>query len=295
MNDTPREQHSTYGDFEMAWFEWAPAAGSEDAPTILLVHATGFHARCWDRVVALLEGRHVIAIDMRGHGRSSNTPPFDWDTFGDDLIAFVRERKLHGAVAVGHSMGGHCVVQAAAQLPDAFSRLVLIDPVILPVDAYAARETWDDGEEHPTAKRRNAWQDWEEMRDRFADRLPFSAWDPRVLEDYCRYGVAERADAAPGDKPFELACPPSVEASIYMGSASRDIHAQAATVQVPVTVLRARARSADRNVMDFSGSPTDPALADVFPQGRDVHLPDSSHFIPMENPALAADFILDRR
>ena len=33
----------------------------------------------------------------------------------------------------------------------------------------------------------------------------------------------------------------------------------------------------------------------VFPNGRDVFLSDHTHFIPMEDPELAAGFILDRR
>lgn len=288
MTDAPTQHRSTLGELEMAWFEWG-TPGNE--PSILLVHATGFHARCWDQVVLRLPGRHVLAVDMRGHGRSGNDGPITWDQFDQDLVAFVRERGLHGAIGVGHSMGGHCVTRAAALVPEAFSRLVLVDPVILPPEAYAAHRTWDDGEEHPTAKRRNQWTGWEQMRDRFAPRLPFSAWDPAVLEDYCRYGVLPKAD---GDG-FELACPPKVEAAIYMGSASCDIHAEAGRVQVPVTVLRARGRTAERDVMDFSGSPTDPALAGCFPRGRDVFLPERSHFIPMEDPQLTADFILDRR
>lgn len=284
----PVEHRSHLGSVELAWFEWGAPT---DAPTILLVHATGFHARCWDRVIERLGDRHVLAVDMRGHGRSSDDGPITWDQCGADLTAFVRERGLVGAVGVGHSMGGHCMVQTASALPDAFSRLLLIDPVIMPPESYAQRLAWDDGSEHPTAKRRDHWADWESMRDRFADRMPFAAWDPAVLEDYCRFGVLPRDD---GDG-FRLACPPKVEAAIYMGSASRDIHAQARRVEVPVTVLRAKARSADRDVMDFSSSPTDPALAECFPAGRDVHLPESSHFIPMEDPALTAEFILDRR
>ena len=302
----PREHRSrltgTGGDFEMAWFEWDAVPAQRGAPTILLVHATGFHARCWDQVVKHLEGRHVIAIDVRGHGRSDKLPPFSWDQFGSDLVAFMNERGITGAVGVGHSMGGYSVTEAAAALPEAFSRLVLIDPVILPPDAYAARRQWFEGDEHPTAKRRNQWRNWEEMFERFESRMPFAAWDRAVLEDYCRYGVLPDPDAeGEGEGEgggFVLACPPKVEASIYMGSAGRDIYAQVAKVQIPVTVLRARERTAEQQsggAMDFSTSPTFPALASRFPQGRDVHLVKHSHFIPMEDPQLAAEYILGRR
>jgi pimeloyl-ACP methyl ester carboxylesterase len=275
----------------MAWYEWPADAAHVDAATILLVHATGFHARCWDAVVEGLEGHRVVAVDMRGHGRTENTEPVPWDRFGEDLVEFVRALGLEGAVGVGHSMGGYCVTYAAATVPGAFSRLVLVDPVILPPEAYAERAQWIEGEEHPTAKRRDRWADWQEMYRRFEDRMPFAAWEKRVLEDYCRHGV--RLDEATGD--WVLACPPRIEASIYLGSAGRDIYELVERVSQPVTVLRAKARAADRDVMDFSSSPTWPQLAERFPDARDVHLADHSHFIPMEDPALTADYVLGRR
>jgi pimeloyl-ACP methyl ester carboxylesterase len=286
-------QHETRLDdgLPMAWFEWPAAPAMVGAPTILLVHATGFHARCWDAVVERLGGPRVVAVDMRGHGRTGKTGPVAWDRFGDDLTSFVRATGLEGAVGVGHSMGGFCVTYAAAFEPEAFSRLVLVDPVILPPEAYAARAQWIDGDEHPTARRRDRWSAWQEMYERFEDRMPFASWEKRVLEDYCRHGVLPAADG----EGFVLACPPRIEASIYIGSAGRDIHDLVEQVEVPVTVLRAKSRSENRDPMDFSSSPTWVHLAERFPDARDVHLADRSHFVPMEAPQLTAEFILGTR
>jgi len=287
MSVIPEQHQQRLNGVDLCWFRWR---GSEPglAP-VLLVHATGFHARCWDQVVRHLPGREVIAVDMRGHGRSGKDVPITWDAFGQDLVALVRYIELRGAVGVGHSMGGHALVQAAAAEPEAFCRLLLVDPVILEPEFYAARPTSGEDAEHPTAKRRNHWQSWQQMRDRFADRLPFSAWDPAVLEDYCRWGVLPEPDGGEG---WVLACPPGIEAAIYMGSSENDVHALPARVEMPVTVMRAKPRSAERDPMDFSSSPTWPELAAAFPDGHDVHLPHLSHFIPMEEPALVAQYIL---
>lgn len=300
MNDAepagPRERRTHVNGVDLAWYEWNPPAseaGSADEETVLLVHATGFHARCWDRVVAELGSAHVIAVDMRGHGRSDKTPPFDWDTFGRDLAELVAELGLCGIVGVGHSMGGHSMVQAAAAYPGRFRRLVLVDPVILEPELYAERAASGPGDpaDHPTSRRRNRWASWEEMYERFRGRAPFSAWQPSVLEDYCRHGVRP----APDGDGYVLACPPEVEAAIYTGSAGRDIYDLPPRLEVPVTVLRAKERTAERDVMDFSSSPTWPGLAGCFPHGRDVHLSEHSHFLPMEAPALVADYVLGRR
>jgi pimeloyl-ACP methyl ester carboxylesterase len=44
--------------------------------------------------------------------------------------------------------------------------------------------------------------------------------------------------------------------------------------------------------MDFTASPTWPDLAKQFPNAQDVYLPDLTHFIPMQDPGLVADFML---
>src|SRR5688500_15435487 len=88
---------------ELQVYEW-PA----DGPTVFLAHATGFHARCWDQVVARLPEFRCIALDMRGHGLSSKPePPYPWRYFGEDVAALGRELHLEGALAVGHSKGGY--------------------------------------------------------------------------------------------------------------------------------------------------------------------------------------------
>ena len=70
----------------------------------------GFSCRCWDQVVAKLPPDwQVFAVDMRGHGRSSNSQPFTWEQFGDDLLRVCERLKLKDAIGVGHSMGGHCI------------------------------------------------------------------------------------------------------------------------------------------------------------------------------------------
>ncbi len=287
----PIERHVRIGDVDLCYFEWGVADSTK--PTVLFAHATGFHARCWDRVVAALpDTRHVIALDQRGHGRSAKIPPFNWESFGRDLAGFVRTLNLEGIVGVGHSMGGHAVVQAAAAETRRFERLVLVDPVIMDPELYASLKGTmgtQQPQDHPTSKRNNLWQSWREMFDRLNGRGSFKVWRADVLEDYCRYGVLPNPDGAG----WVLACPPLVEAAIYTGSGGRDINDLFAKIDVPVTVLRGEKRTR-LEAMDFLASPTWERLADQFPKGRDVYLPHLTHFIPMQEPELVARFIESR-
>jgi len=256
---------------QLAAWDW-PGEG----PPLLFAHATGFHGRCWDRIIEQLPERRCIAIDTRGHGRSSKPePPYHWRAFGPDLAAVAEHFAIRGAFGIGHSMGGHTTVQCAALRPETYRALLLVDPTIYPLEQY--------GDPAPdaafTLRRKNRWASADEMFERFKDRAPFAAWDPRILRDYCDYGIVPDGDR------YVLACPPLVEASIYENSKQPEsnIYPEIAKVLHPVTVIRAgRVRNPD--IFDLSASPTAPELASCFRNGRDLVLPDASHFIPMEHP-----------
>lgn len=262
-------------------FEWAG-----DGPPLLFAHATGFHGRLWDEVIRALPGRRAIALDLRGHGRAEQPPienggePYSWVHFGEDVAAVARELELRDTVGVGHSMGGHSVTMAASLEPERFAALTLVDPVI--AREIRAPDT-DSGGPSFVAKRRDEWDSAEEMFDRFSGRQPHSRWEPQVLRDYCEHGLLPDAD---GDG-FHLACPPRTEAMIYtMGS--HDLYNAIRRLAIPARVLRARPHDPSNPASAFDGSPTDPETASWFARGQDVPMPEYSHFMPMEAPALVA-------
>ena len=286
----PVERRVSANGISLTLFEWRKELRGR-GDTILLAHATGFHARCWDQVVRHLGERHVIAVDQRGHGRSDKVVPVHWREFGCDLTDLVRVLDLEQLVGVGHSMGGHAMTEAAAAEGRRFRRLVLIDPVIVSPEMYAAASALADsiGPEHPAARRRNWWASPEEMLERFKNRPPFDAFDRAALRDYCQYGLLPD----PAGQGFELACPPQFEAAVYMSSfGNADVHRSVSTVDVPVFLVRVMEPPTPLDLLDFRYSPTWPCLVERFKRGREVHLPDRTHFLPMEDPTLTASYIL---
>jgi pimeloyl-ACP methyl ester carboxylesterase len=281
--DDPAALKVTVNGLQLAVWEWPG-----DGPPLFFAHATGFHARCWDQVMGRLPGHRAIAVDMRGHGRSDKPePPYSWGPFGEDLAALAEEMDLRGAIGVGHSMGGHSMVKAAAARPGAVSALLLIDPTIFQREYYGRPRKHDASF---ILKRRNVWKSWEEMYERFRNRPPFATWQPEVLRDYCEFGVLPRGEE------FVLACPPHVEASIYAASNApeSDIYPLIPGIAQPVTVLRS-SRPWSLDAFDLAASPTAPDLASKFPRGRDLLLEGSNHYIPMESPELVAREIADMR
>ncbi len=282
MSRQPVERRIALNNADLCYFDWE----GSDASTVLLLHATGFHARCWDKTIdELPDTCRVIALDLRGHGRSSKIGPFGWFDFGEDVAEFIEALDLQDVVIAGHSMGGHCGLFASAQAFCRIKALVLVDPVILTPDQYPNQDQAMRVEDHPIARRRNRWQSPDEMFDNFTSRQPFCLWRPEVLRDYCDYGLLRVADG------FELACPPHIEAQIYMGTGRRDLSYLFPRITQPVVVMRARQQTTPRRPMDFSKSPTWPGLAGALPNARDRSLPELSHFIPMQRPDLVADEI----
>lgn len=266
------------GGLKIAVWEWP----GQDPP-LLFAHATGFHGRCWDEIIRLLPGRHCLALDFHGHGRSSKPePPYHWSRFGCDLAGVAQQMGLKNAVGIGHSMGGHSTVQAAALAPEAFAALLLIDPTIFPPARY--REAPLDASF--TLRRRAVWSSPREMFERFRDRPPFAGWRPRILRDYCEYGLL------PSGGKYLLACPPRAEASIYAHSnlPETDLHSAIPHIRQPAVVMRSGTVRTP-GVVDLGASPTDPDLAARLPCGRDVLLAGTSHYIPMEHPELVAEEI----
>lgn len=225
----------------------------------------------------------MIAVEQRSHGQSDRSdPPYSWTLFGDDLVALIKILNLENITAVGHSMGGHVVLQAAAALPNRFKRLLVLDPVIFADDWPEPSD--EHYEQHPTALRRNHWNSVEEMYDRFKTRVPFSEWDTSVLWDYCNHGLLERK----GTSGLELACPPICESAIYVCKGNKAIYSQLKSITVPVKILRAKERTADDSPFDFRPSATWPKLVEQIQNASEQYLPNHSHFIPMEDPELVA-------
>ncbi len=282
--DEPVLHRLELGDCELAYYERQPELKGR-GPTLLFVHATGFHARIWDQIIARLPRVHSIALDQRGHGRSQSRSIEHWRVMGEDQAALVRALDLTEIVGVGHSMGGHAMIDAAAACGERFRRLILIDPVVASPESYRGDGTpWRlaEGEMHPAAKRRNRFASVNEMMGRLRQRSSFPRFDPQIFRDYCTHGLRPADD---GDG-FVLACPPEVEASVYMSSRTNGgVYDSARSLRIPVLVLRAQEPKEDlTGPMVFSTSPTWPGLAAEFPRGREIHFPDHTHFLPMEIP-----------
>lgn len=107
------------------------AAGSDDAPPVVLLHGGGVDAAAfsWKRAIpALADDFRVYAPDWPGYGESG--PPTRRPTveyYVDVLGDFLDELDLPAASLVGISMGGGVALGYALSHPARVRRLVLVD------------------------------------------------------------------------------------------------------------------------------------------------------------------------
>lgn len=85
-------------------------AGSPDGPSVLFLHGLGYGAAAWRHQLLAPElGRlRLVAVDLRGHGRSGwrAEDTFDGATWADDIAAILDQLELRDTTAVAWSYAG---------------------------------------------------------------------------------------------------------------------------------------------------------------------------------------------
>ena len=116
-----------------------------DRTPFLLVHGLASNARMWDGVAEVLAaaGHPAVAVDQRGHGRSSKPDHgYDFTTVVGDLVALVGELGWQRPIVVGQSWGGNVVVELAATHPDLVAGVVAVDGGF--IELAERFDTWDE-------------------------------------------------------------------------------------------------------------------------------------------------------
>jgi pimeloyl-ACP methyl ester carboxylesterase len=102
----------------------------EGRPLVLL-HGITLAASIWSPQLHQLAatsdspGFRVIAVDLRGHGRSTaGADGYGLKVLGDDLATVLEELDLRGAIVAGHSMGGMTLMRFCADHTDVLDERV---------------------------------------------------------------------------------------------------------------------------------------------------------------------------
>jgi pimeloyl-ACP methyl ester carboxylesterase len=115
------------------FLDWGGAERS-DGPGVMLLHGVSNTAWSWAPVARRLQAvRHVVAMDLRGHGLSdSPTDGYDPATLAGDVVAVAEGSGLLRSAAdrvvlAGHGFGAIVAAWAAGDLGPRCAGLVLVD------------------------------------------------------------------------------------------------------------------------------------------------------------------------
>lgn len=149
-------------------------------------------------ILARLAAHHrVIAVDLRGHGKSDR--PHDCDRYGtamaDDVLRLMDALRIRKASLVGFSMGGTIAANLAVRHPERFRRVVLLAPKV------ELTETLVDGRDAGMDVIAQGLEKGEGLRPLFRALTPPGA--PPMSEDEIE---AQNERILRGQDPAALAC-----------------------------------------------------------------------------------------
>lgn len=252
-------------------------------PDILFLHATGFNAHTYRSLLAPLGERfHVLAVDLRGHGRTTlpnHTFGYgSWNRHRDDVIELIESRIQAPVTLAGHSMGATVALLTAGRRPDLARGVAMLDPVIMAPAMYGFAQLpgaplwWSVSFPiaRGAARRRSVFPSKAEAIAALTGRGVFRAFSPEQIADYVEDGFRDCPEGVC------LSCTPAYEARTF--SAQRNDPWTAVTrAPSPIVCLRAEkgstmpAAAADR-------------LCELRPETRLATVDGGSHMFPMERP-----------
>ncbi|QXC60812.1 alpha/beta hydrolase [Aquihabitans sp. G128] len=250
-----------------------------DGPTLLVAHATGFCAGAYRPLAARLGADfHVWAVDFRAHGDATvpSTGDLTWRGMADDVLAVAGALDDGPLFAVGHSMGGACLMGAELRVPGTLRAAYLFEPIIVP-PGFDAVAPGGNPLAESARRRRPSFPSRPEALARYASRPPLGAFRADALSAYVEHGFADAPDGT-----ITLKCTPEHEAQVFEAS-GKPLISEMAQVATPTVVARG-SRDRSPGPADFADH-----IAASLPNGTLRRYDHLGHFGPFQDPDTIAE------
>lgn len=248
-------------------------------------HANGYPPGCYEELIDLLKvdfsikAQHFRPLWDDNHRQLKN-----WKQFSDDMITAFDQEGIRGTIGIGHSMGAITSMVSAVMRPELFSKLILIDPVIMPSKAYRMtgwlpvaliKKIFPIAK--IAAKRRDRWESKEVLFESFRKKKIF-----RSISDHGLKLFAEHATKPAPEGGIMLAYSREWETQVYCTPIQPWPYLE--KVEHPTLVIKAENSNVITNSVRAS-------IQSTVQNGTFVEVEDSSHLVPMEQPEALADII----
>ena len=210
-------------------FAALPVSQKTQKPVLHFAHANGMPSAVYAALFAGLADFFTIEyIEMLGvHPKY----PVDnhWRSLTQQVVDSVAATcERHGVaqvVAVGHSLGALCTLQAMYQQPDYFNQAVLLDPpwiygktslfwhLAKVTDKLPLMNHWLMDKLSPAGiskHRRDVWDSRQDAAEKLRPKAFFKDFDERSFQGYLQHGLHQRADGK-----VTLAIPKEVEVAVF--------------------------------------------------------------------------------
>jgi 2-(acetamidomethylene)succinate hydrolase len=241
-------------------------------PLVVFCHGITACAAVWDPVLESVSERFTaVAIDQRGHGRSSKPATgYAGADYARDVLRLVRVLSAGPAVIVGHSLGARNALVAAAEAPGLIAGAVAID-----FTPYIEDHVMNNLDRRVQAGNRGfaGREDLEAyLRDRYP-RLPDDAVGRRARHGYAVAGGELRPLADPGAMTQTLA------------GLREDLAPALRALRVPALLVRgADSRLVSPAAWQRTGA--------QHPNIRQLVIDGADHYVPEEAPDEVSDAVM---
>lgn len=267
----------------------APAAAAKAAPAevrmdhisvteigkgspIILIPGLSSPRAVWDGVVPELAKTHrVILVQVNGFAgddAGANLKPGVLDGIVGDLHAYIGKNKLQGAAVVGHSMGGLVGLMLAKAQPGDVGKLMIVDSLPWYGMLFGPGATVDAVKPQAAA-----------MRDRFAASYgkPDPAANKAMAARFALHPDAQARVAGWMDKTDVR-----VSAEAMYEDMITDLRGDMGKIATPITMLYPTSAALPK----AAAEPLYAAAYKDAPHATLVEMPDSAHFIMLDQPEL---------
>jgi pimeloyl-ACP methyl ester carboxylesterase len=245
-------------------------------PDVVLIPGLSSSPRVWDGTVSAVPGYRYHLIRVAGFdgapaGANASGPVVA--PVAEEIARYIRENRLRRPALIGHSLGGTLAMMVAARHPELASKVMVVDMMpylgVLFAPPGAA----------PDAVRTTA----EQIRRGIASA---QGEQRRQVIEQTIAGMVKTVSLRAGPVAQSLASDPAVSGQAMYDIVTTDLRPELANIKVPLTVLW---------VVPANAPVTEAQLTQFYrlsyagtPQAVLKYIPDSYHFIMLDQPAVFA-------
>lgn len=256
----PAERFAAVNGLRIHYLEW----GTPGRQPLILLHGIARHARTFAHLAPHFSAnRHVIAVDLRGHGESGWDPRGEYlvEDYYRDVEALAAQLGLRDIVLWGNSTGGRVAQVFAGSHPDRVAAVIVEDVGPERPPAISERRS------KRMAGEENGWASADELLAQVKATYPRTP-EP-LLRAFVDHGSKRRADGRIVWKR---------DPAINQGFVPTEIWRHVRAIRAPIVYILGGASS-------IVPPETQDELRRVLPQVRIVTMPGLGHYPSEECPA----------